>query len=129
MLITKQLIAPCGMDCALCLAYLREEKRCPGCRGDDKIKQKSCRLCRIKNCSKRQKNKWTYCFECDTFPCARLKHLDERYRTKYEMSMLANLKYIKKHGIRKFIAHEQKRWVKGDKIYCVHKHKYFKQDK
>lgn len=115
------------MNCALCMAYLRKKHHCPGCRGDDRTKQQSCRLCRIKNCPKRLKNKWQYCFACDAFPCDRLKHLDERYRTKYEMSMIENSNYIKKHGLKKFLAHEEKRWTKGDMIYCVHKHKYYKQ--
>jgi hypothetical protein len=127
--ISKKLIAPCGMNCALCLAYLREKNHCPGCRGDDKIKQPSCRQCSIKNCPKLLKNKWRYCFRCDTFPCARLRHLDERYRTKYEMSMLDNLEYLKQFGITKFIFHEKKRWAKGDNIYCVHHHKYYEQTK
>ena len=72
-----------------------------------------------------KRNSWKYCFECDTFPCARLKQLDKRYRTKYEMSMIENLEYIRDHGIRKFVKHEEKRWTKGDKIYCVHHHKYY----
>jgi hypothetical protein len=26
------LIAPCGMNCGVCMAYLREKNKCPGCR-------------------------------------------------------------------------------------------------
>ncbi len=133
MAITKYHIAPCGMNCHLCMAYFkklgklpdRQNIPCPGCRGSDKAKAKSCLTCRIKTCTKRQKNKWQYCFQCDTFPCARLKQLDKRYRTKYEMSMIANLEYIRDHGIRRFVKREQRRWTKGDKIYCVHHHKYY----
>ncbi len=29
-----QPIAPCGMNCATCLAYLRDKNTCCGCRGD-----------------------------------------------------------------------------------------------
>lgn len=29
------LIAPCGMNCSICMAYLREKNKCPGCRGND----------------------------------------------------------------------------------------------
>ena len=39
--------------------------------------------------------KFRYCYECDGFPCARVKRLDKRYRTKYEMSMIENLEYIR----------------------------------
>ncbi|MDD5456566.1 MAG: hypothetical protein PHV30_05985 [Candidatus Margulisbacteria bacterium] len=29
------LIAPCGMNCAICLGYLREKNKCPGCSETD----------------------------------------------------------------------------------------------
>ncbi len=29
------LIAPCGMNCGICLAYLRTKNVCPGCRVND----------------------------------------------------------------------------------------------
>lgn len=121
--ITKKMIAPCGMNCALCVGFLREKNTCVGCRSGNKLG--GCNRCIIVNCQKRLKNEWQYCFECDTYPCARLKQLDKRYRTKYEMSMIENLNFIRDHGTRKFLAREQKRWVKGDQIYCVHKHEYY----
>jgi len=62
--------------------------------------------------------------QCEKYPCQRLKSLDKRYRTKYGMSMISNLEYIRDHGIKKFLIREQKRWVKGGKIYCVHRHEY-----
>jgi hypothetical protein len=125
--IAKKLIAPCGMDCAVCMAYLREKNKCPGCLGSNKGKNKSCIRCKIKNCRRLVSSGKKYCFECDMFPCARLKHLDTRYCTKYEMSMIENLEYICKHGIKKFLIREEKRWVKDGKIYCVHHHKYCSQ--
>lgn len=126
-------IAVCGMNCHLCMAYFSEKGietgrnnlPCPECRRDDKGKPRSCASCRIKNCPKRIKNKWKYCYECEAFPCARLKNLDKRYRTKYEMSMIENQEYIRDHGIRKFLAREEKRWTKDGKVYCVHHHKYY----
>jgi hypothetical protein len=42
-------------------------------------------------------------FSCASFPCARLTHLDKRYRTKYGMRMLGNLESIRKFGVRYFI--------------------------
>ncbi len=29
------IIAPCGMNCSICMAYLRGKNKCPGCRGID----------------------------------------------------------------------------------------------
>jgi hypothetical protein len=120
--INATLIAPCGMNCRLCRAYSRDKKACPGCRGDDSGKPKTRVTCRIKNCEKMVKGKVGYCFDCDSFPCDRLNHLDERYRTKYGMSMINNLNEIKEFGIRCFIGNEKERWACpacGDLI-CVH---------
>ena len=50
MLTEAQLIAPCGMNCGICMAYLRKDKRCPGCHEEDTSKAASCRQCIIKNC-------------------------------------------------------------------------------
>jgi hypothetical protein len=116
-------IAPCGMNCRLCRAYIRDKKACPTCRSDDSLKSKACVTCRIKNCEKIAKGKINYCFGCDRFPCDRLNHLDERYRTKYGMSMIDNLLRIKKFGIRHFDRNETERWTcpECSQLICVHK--------
>jgi len=41
--------------------------------------------------------------ECNYYPCEKLRHLDERYRNKYGMSMVENLNTIKKYGLKTFI--------------------------
>lgn len=117
------MIAPCGMNCALCLGHQRDKKQCPGCRGEDTLKSKSRINCIIINCEKRKGKKADYCYVCDTFPCARLKALDKRYRTNYNMSMLENLENIKNHGVDMFVESEMIRW-KCDKcggLLCVHR--------
>ena len=107
-----ELIAPCGMNCALCIAFHREKNICPGCLGDDKNIPKSCKNCIIKNCDKLDLNgRKKYCYTCNDFPCKRMKQLDKRYSTKYGMSMIENQKYIKKHGIREFVKNERNRWT------------------
>lgn len=121
--IPTTLIAPCGMNCRLCRAYTRDKKPCPGCRGDDAHKSKSCVECRIKNCENIVKDGLKYCFSCAGYPCARLKRLDKRYRTKYGMSMIDNLETIKNRGIRQFVRNEKEKWACpgcGEAI-CVHK--------
>ena len=121
--IKSMLIAPCGMNCALCYAYLREKNKCPGCRGSNENKAYSCVNCRIINCDTLNQRKLKFCFSCKTFPCARLKQLDKRYRTKYGMSMIENLGNIKEHGIRDFVKQEKQRWTcpNCDGIICVHR--------
>ena len=120
--ISTKLIASCGMNCRLCRAYTRDKKPCPGCRREDRLKSKSCVICRIRNCEKIANAEVKYCFVCDSFPCARLSHLDKRYRTKYGMSMIDNLNHIRKFGIRHFIRNEKERWSCPEcgEPLCVH---------
>jgi len=122
-MINAGLIAPCGMDCGICMAYLREKNKCPGCHGSDENKSPSCVRCRIKNCANLRKKRTRFCFDCDRFPCDRLKHLDKRYRTKYAMSMIENLEDIRSLGIRQFVRNEKIRWACSEcgGIICVHR--------
>lgn len=121
MAITSKLIAPCGMNCGVCMAYLREKNHCPGCNYPDDNKAVSVLRCIIKNCETIKKVK--FCFKCEKYPCTRLKNLDKRYRTKYHMSMIENLENIKKLGIRQFVKNEQVRWrcPKCGGNICVHR--------
>ena len=125
--ISTNLIAPCGMNCRLCLGYIREKNRCPGCRvinNQDSQKSKYRNKCRIKNCEQIAKGKVKYCSDnCDCYPCARLKQLDKRYRTRYGMSMINNLKMINELGIRHFIQNEKEKWIcpKCGEMICVHR--------
>lgn len=108
----KELIAPCGMNCRLCVGYQREKNKCKGCRNEIDIRYvtKGSVSCIIKNCTEIKKSKSGFCYECEKMPCARLKQLDKRYKTKYHMSMLENLLNIKEKGIDKFLEDEEMRW-------------------
>ena len=120
----NNLIAPCGMNCGICLGYLREKNKCPGCRDRDENKPGYRVKCIIKNCPVLKENKMKFCSDkCDKYPCKRLKNLDKRYRTKYGMSMIENLENIKKFGIRNFVNSEKTRWKckKCGSIICVHR--------
>lgn len=110
-------IAPCGMNCAVCRARLREKNTCGGCHTITEGRQKTLVNCKLRTCTKRTGG---YCFDCEEFPCARLKQLDKRYRTKYGMSEIENLIFIRDSGIEKFVEKENKRWVTEEGIYCVH---------
>lgn len=119
-----ELIAPCGMNCALCMAWLRSKNHCPGCRGEDAVKPKSCVGCIIKNCKILEETGAKYCStKCRKYPCRRLRDLDKRYRSKYHMSMLENLADIEELGIRAFVRNEKERWACPEcgGIICVHR--------
>jgi uncharacterized Zn finger protein len=120
---TGVLIAPCGMNCSTCIAYFREKNKCPGCRGSNLKKPITRVKCKIKTCETFADNRAAFCSECLKFPCANLKKLDKRYRTKYNMSMIENLENIKKLGLENFIENKTARWLCpacGGTI-CVHK--------
>jgi hypothetical protein len=117
-------IAPCGINCRVCRrAVAGDKKACPGCRGEDIYKSISCVNCRIKNCEKLVQGKFEFCFECDEYPCARLSHLDERYRLRYATSPIDNLNRIHEIGVEHFMAEEDKKWTCpecGGRL-CMHK--------
>ena len=107
----KDLIAACGMNCAICKAFSRKRNPCPGCRLIDQKSAKNRLHCIVRDCNILKEKNWMFCSDkCDEYPCKRLKALDKRYRTKYHMSMLENLEYIQKSGIEKFLEKEDKKW-------------------
>lgn len=88
-------IAPCGMNCALCLAYRGAKNKSPGCWGDDAGKPSRCRSCSIIYCPIIIDTSSHFCYECSKVPCRRLKELDARYRARHGMSMTENLEEIR----------------------------------
>lgn len=121
--VKSELIAPCGMDCATCMAFLRDKNDCLGCRIDESHRRKSCDECSIKNCARMKAAGWKFCTRrCEAYPCRRLKTLDKRYRTRYHMSMIENLEAIEECGIRAFVRDEKERWACPEcgGLICVH---------
>lgn len=123
---SQNLIAPCGMNCSLCVAYQFgvldinkwgfHRRYCPGCipRGNNCTHMADA-------CEKLGKGSVRFCIECEAYPCNRLKALDKRYRTKYHMSMIENLDYIKANGMEQFLIKEAEKWTCpkcGGKICC-----------
>jgi hypothetical protein len=111
----EELIAPCGMDCAVCSSYLALKHDvkakgvrmpyCKGCRPRDK----KCAF--VKNrCEKILNHKIEFCFECEEFPCNNLKHIEKRYTTLYHLSIIDNLNFIKEHGLAKFLENQKTKW-------------------
>jgi hypothetical protein len=103
-------IAPCGVNCGACIAYLREKNKCYGCLSPNNIKTSRTIKCGLKFCNEHKATKFTYCFECQGFPCARLKRMDKRYVEKYNLSVINNLIMIKENGFEDFIEKENEKW-------------------
>lgn len=109
------------MNCGVCLHYLRAENKCPGCFTGRKVNSRPIK-CGRRLCKSRT---GVFCFECNKFPCDSIERLDARYREKYGMSEIENLLYIRDNGIDEFLKSQGKKYIKGDKIYCVHDKKYY----
>jgi hypothetical protein len=119
----SKLIAPCGLNCRLCRAFIRDERACQGCRGDDRFKSKTCAACPIKNCKTLAESGFKYCFNCAEFPCVRITRLEKRYSSKYGVSVVDNLIAIKENGITSFVESENVKWrcPTCGKMLCMHK--------
>ena len=124
---TLELVAPCGMNCGICMAFLREKNTCPGCRGPDDGKAVTVLRCKMKTCETFQKGNAKFCFECKDFPCKNLKHLDKRYRTKYAMSMVENLQELRDRGMETFLEHQERKYKcpKCGGVISVHRRKCY----
>lgn len=120
----KELIASCGMNCGVCVAYLREENKCPGCYTGRKVGGRPIK-CSRRLCEKRTGD---FCYSCDEFPCQSIKMLDKRYREKHGMSEIENLEMIRDKGMDYFLKNEEKRWVNSDGVFCVHDGKRYKRE-
>jgi ribosomal protein L40E len=133
--ITKDLIAPCGMNCAICskyLAYANNLKRsqCIGCRPRNNKCTYLFEKCPGSNSTLKGITKAIFCYECDKFPCKQINSMDKRYRNNYKMSVIENLDYINSMGIDKFIKNQYKKYscLKCGGLFSIHNRKCFKCD-
>jgi len=123
---TPELVAPCGMNCALCRGYIAYTHGLPRIRGKITYcagcipRAKNCYIKR--NCKKLFKHQIQSCHECEEIPCKNLDHLGTRYRERYGMSMVENLKLLKAKGMDEFLKSQAEKYTCpncGDAV-CVH---------
>jgi hypothetical protein len=116
----KDLVAPCGINCAVCVKYL--ENKCPGCIAGRKVNGRAIN-CKRRVCQTRTDR---FCFSCVEFPCPSIKTLDKRYREKYGTSVIENLECIKDKGLEAFLNSEDSKWVNKEGTLCIHDKKRYK---
>ncbi len=125
---TQDQIAPCGMNCGVCSAFLAyshgiQRKRgkishCSGCR----IRPKNCAYIKGQ-CQRLSKGRVTFCYECPVFPCKHLENIDRRYRTTYRISFIENLRQIQEVGLEVFLRKQTQRFLCrrcGKDVVSVH---------
>lgn len=88
--LSETMIAPCGVNCIACGAFLSKDKTaCGGCRASNElITRKSCRDCAKKKCAFDKGLRW--CFQCSQFPCSKIKSLNKRYTQNYNVDLVQN---------------------------------------
>ena len=131
--ISEELIAPCGMNCAICsryLSYVNDLKRsqCIGCRPRNETCEYLFKECTGINHT--SKGNAAFCFECDQYPCKQINRMDDRYRKHYEMSVKANLEYINQMGVVSFIEeqYQKHRCSECGGLISIHNRKCFECD-
>ncbi|MCW4015600.1 MAG: DUF3795 domain-containing protein [Candidatus Bathyarchaeota archaeon] len=126
---TAELMSPCGIYCGTCIAFFgytmagkKRKMSCIGCRS----RISKCAFLK-KGCSKLASKQVEYCFECESFPCERLKAIDVGYLRKYGMSLVENLKHIQSKGINSFLKTEQekRKCPTCGGVICVHTNKCY----
>ena len=105
---TENLLAPCGMNCAVCYKHLGKNP-CGGCRMESTSKPEHCRACTIKQCA--NDNNFRFCAECNNFPCKRIKSLDKSYRVRYGVSLIEFGKMIQSRDIGDFLQKQSKQYT------------------
>jgi hypothetical protein len=103
-------IAPCGINCGTCKAYLRPKNKCSGCMSVSGTKVNHCASCSIRHCEMLDKTSSKFCCDCGIFPCSKIKHIDKRYRLRYKTGLIDNLLAIKSTGIDAYLKQEAWRW-------------------
>ena len=131
--LSESLIAPCGMNCAICSRYLSyvnhlKRSRCAGCRsGDKQCNYLFAKCSGINNASKKNA---VFCFECNQYPCKQIHRMDQRYRNNYKMSVIDNLENIKKGGIDRFVEAQYRKYrcSRCGGLISIHNKKCFRCD-
>ena len=108
---TSELVAPCGMNCAVCRAYLAYSRGVPKKRGD--VTHCSGCIPRGKNCfikrgcPKLSRKEVRFCYECKDLPCEGVNRVDKRYKARYGVSIVGNLREIEENGVEAFLKKQE----------------------
>jgi hypothetical protein len=131
----EELIAPCGMNCAICSNFLAYENnlnksQCSGCRPSNKKCTYLFEKCTGLNHSLEGNANAKFCFECGQYPCREINRMDRRYRDNYAMSVKDNLERIRADGVVTFAKVQYKKYQcsKCRGLSSIHNRKCFRCD-
>ncbi|HQG41773.1 MAG TPA: DUF3795 domain-containing protein [Spirochaetota bacterium] len=107
----KILASPCGIFCAACPRFYKFGI-CKGCRTDSLHDN-----CEIYDCCIRIGG-MDFCFECDCFPCERLKQFSNYHHGEnfahYRHIIIDNLRQIKEMGVEKWYVIMNQKFMNGE---------------
>ena len=124
----RELLAPCGLYCGVCGAYLAtrddndklrqgmarvyrcapEDINCRGCLSD--LRFKHCEVCVIRDCA--QTKNLTGCHQCDEFPCDKIEALSAAFPdTPAGREVRRAIDAWRNLGDEAFVAAEEARWT------------------
>ncbi len=90
------IVPSCGVFCGGCPNYIRDKRACPGASRCDRCAGcTSFHLCCVSRGTQ-------YCFQCDIFPCKRLKGFSKRW-LKYGQDFIANQRLLAEVGAVEFL--------------------------
>ena len=126
---SRNLAGICGLYCGTCRNYLAprendleqlqrtsqetgipiEEIHCDGCLSDTVFPL--CVECRrgFRQCAAEKKTTW--CFQCDEFPCQRLRDFTNAHIVNgisHHAHVIEDLQYMKEHGIERWVAEQER---------------------
>lgn len=110
--IGETMLAPCGMDCAVCYKHVgirKYAKPRAGCLQGDIGKPEHCRTCKIISCAHEKGH--TRCLECMDFPCKLIKNMEKSYRQRYGVSLVENSLTAREKGVAAFLEQDRARWT------------------
>lgn len=121
----KEMIAPCGLNCAICKRALQKVSPCLGCHGPDEAISDFClNRCMIRKCERLRELGSDFCDVCPSYPCEDVLEKETRYTGAYPLfeSPMGNLAYIRRHGMDAFLQKERAGWTCGvcGEVICVH---------
>lgn len=108
--ISADYLAPCGIDCKLCSRHLDKKRPpCAGCLRGGSVTSTHSDTCRIKQCAFTQG--LLYCFDCEKYPCVRIRRLEKRYRENYGYLLLEAGETARRQGAGALLEEQRTRYT------------------
>ena len=90
----RNMIAPCGLNCAVCSEALRKDSPCVGCRNEGYKGEYCANLCKIVKCEIRKTLHDGVCDKCPQYPCREIVDKECWYANAYPMNSCKEKRFV-----------------------------------